>query len=178
MSKVVLAINAGSSSIKFAVYRTGDDGDELSLICKGIRDRRASDGHFLIRDAEGKAIADQKSTSAHGTDPVVELLDKLEPVIAGAELAAVGHRIVHGGPRFSEPVIIDQDVLTALDDLTPLAPLHQPVCLAPVRSLSAARPALPQVACFDTAFHRELEPVYKRFPIPEMGDGIHRYGFH
>lgn len=178
MSKAVLALNAGSSSIKFAVYRTGDDGDDLSLICKGIRDRRASDGHFLIRDAEGKTIADQKSTSPNGTDPVVELLDKLEPVIAGAELAAVGHRIVHGGPRFSEPVIIDQDVLTALDDLTPLAPLHQPVCLAPVRSLSAARPALPQVACFDTAFHRELEPVYKRFPIPEMGDGIHRYGFH
>jgi acetate kinase len=178
MTKAVLAVNAGSSSIKFAVYRTRDDGNDLSLICKGIRDRRASDGRFVIKDAEGKTIADQTSTPAEGADPIVELLDKLEPVIAGTELAAVGHRIVHGGPRFSEPVAIDHDVLTALDDLTPLAPLHQPACLAPIRALLAARPALPQVACFDTAFHRELEPVYKRFAIPDMGDAVHRYGFH
>jgi acetate kinase len=178
MTKAILALNAGSSSIKFAVYRTGDDGDDLSLICKGIRDRRVTDGHFLISDAQGKTIADQKSTSAKGADPTLELLDLLESTIPGTELAAVGHRIVHGGPRFSEPVIIDQAVLTALDDLTPLAPLHQPVCLAPIRSLLAARPALPQVACFDTAFHRELEPVYKRFAIPDMGDVVHRYGFH
>lgn len=178
MTKAVLALNAGSSSIKFAVYRTGDDGDGPSLICKGVRDRRASDGHFLIRDAEGKTIAELKSASAQGADPVVELLDKLEPVIAGTELAAVGHRIVHGGPRFAEPVVIDRDVLAALDELTPLAPLHQPACLAPIRSLLAARPALPQVACFDTAFHRELEPVYKRFAIPDMGEAVHRYGFH
>jgi acetate kinase len=178
MTKAVLALNAGSSSIKFAVYRVGEDGDDLSLICKGIRDRRASDGHFLIRDAEGNTIADQKSTPARGAEPVVELLDKLEPIIAGTGLAAVGHRIVHGGPRFAEPVIIDRDVLAALEELTPLAPLHQPVCLAPIRSLLAARPKLPQVACFDTAFHRELEPVYKRFAIPDMGDAVHRYGFH
>src|ERR1700761_981492 len=140
MSNAVLALNAGSSSIKFAVYRTGDDGSELSLICKGIRDRRAADGRFVIRDAEGKTLAEQKSAPAHGADPALELLDKLEPVIAGTELAAVGHRIVHGGPRFAEPVVIDQDVLAALDDLTPLAPLHQPTCLAPIRSLFAARP--------------------------------------
>jgi acetate kinase len=178
MSKAVLALNTGSSSIKFAVYRCGDDGGGLSLICKGIRDQRASDRHFRIKDAEGKIIADQHSRPAQGADPVLELLDHLEPLIGASELAAVGHRIVHGGPRFSDPVIVDQDVLAALDELTPLDPLHQPVCLAPIRSLSAARPALPQVACFDTAFHRELEPVYKRFPIPEMGDGIHRYGFH
>ena len=178
MTKAVLALNAGSSSIKFAVYRTSDDADDLSLICKGIRDRRVTDGHFLIRDAEGKTIADQKSTSAKGADPTLELLDLLESTIVGTELAAVGHRIVHGGPRFSEPVVVDRDVLAALDELTPLAPLHQPVCLAPVSSLLAARPALLQVACFDTAFHRELEPVYKRFAIPDMGEGIHRYGFH
>src|ERR1700759_3288587 len=141
MKKAVLALNAGSSSIKFAVYRIGDKSDDLSLICKGAADRRASDGRFVIKDAAGKTIAEQKSVSASGIDPVLELLDKLEPVIAGTELAAVGHRIVHGGPRFSKPVLIDQGVLTALDDLTPLAPLHQPACLAPIRSLLAARPA-------------------------------------
>ena len=178
MTKAVLALNAGSSSIKFAVYRAGDDGNGLSLICKGIRDRRATDGQFRIIDAKGKTIADLKSASAQGADPVVELLDKLEPVIAGSEFAAVGHRIVHGGPRFAEPVVIDRDVLAALDELTPLAPLHQPACLAPIKSLLATRPALPQVACFDTAFHRELEPVYKRFAIPDMGEAVHRYGFH
>jgi acetate kinase len=178
MTKAVLALNAGSSSIKFAVYRAGDDGNGLSLICKGIRDRRAADGQFRIIDAKGKTIADLKSASAQGADPVVELLDKLEPVIAGSEFAAVGHRIVHGGPRFAEPVVIDRDVLAALDELTPLAPLHQPACLAPIKSLLATRPALPQVACFDTAFHRELEPVYKRFAIPDMGEAVHRYGFH
>src|ERR1700744_4380313 len=101
MTKAVLALNAGSSSIKFAVYRTGDGGDDLSLICKGIRDRRASDGHFLIKNAEGKTIADLQSAPAQGADPVVELLDKLKPLIAGTELAAVGHRIVHGGPHFA-----------------------------------------------------------------------------
>lgn len=121
MSKVVLALNAGSSSIKFAAYHNSDD---LSLICEGIRDRRASDGHFLIRDAEGKTIADQKSTSANEADPTLELLDLLESTILGTELAAIGHRIVHGGPRFSEPVVIDRDVFTALDELTPLAPLY------------------------------------------------------
>jgi len=178
MTKAVLALNAGSSSIKFAVYRAGDDGNGLSLICKGIRDRRATDGQFRIIDAKGKTIADLKSASAQGADPVVELLDKLEPVIAGSEFAAVGHRIVHGGPRFAEPVVIDRDVLAALDELTPLAPLHQPACLAPIKSLLATRPTLPQVACFDTAFHRELEPVYKRFAIPDMGEAVHRYGFH
>ena len=178
MTKAVLALNAGSSSIKFAVYRGGDDRGDLSLICRGIRDRRASDGRFLIKNADGKTIADLKSAAAQGADPVVELLDRLEPIIPGTELAAVGHRIVHGGPRFAEPVVIDRDVLAALDELTPLAPLHQPACLAPIRSLLAARPTLPQVACFDTALHRELEPVYKRFAIPDMGEAVQRYGFH
>src|ERR1700759_3665633 len=110
MSNAVLALNTGSSSIKFAVYRGGDGGD-LALICKGLRDQRASDQHFRIKDADGKVIADQHVASTDGADPVLELLDHLKPMIGGLELAAVGHRIVHGGPRFCDPVIVDQHVL-------------------------------------------------------------------
>jgi acetate kinase len=176
MAKAILALNAGSSSIKFAAYGWG--GRDRSLICKGLMDRHSSDSHFTIKDATGKTIEDERAVLNAGSDLTLTLIERLQPLLENHELAAVGHRIVHGGPCFFDPVVITQDVLRELDGLTPLAPLHQPGCLAPARSLSGARPALLQVACFDTAFHRGLEPVYRRFPIPDIGDGIHRYGFH
>jgi acetate kinase len=176
MAKAILALNAGSSSIKFAAYRYGD-GD-LSLICKGLLDRHVSESHFTIKDAAGKTVGDEKPDLDNSADLTLTLIERLQPLLGNDELAAVGHRIVHGGPRFFDPVIIKPDVLRELDELTPLAPLHQPGSLAPVRSLLKARPALLQVACFDTAFHRRLEPVYRRFPIPDIGNGIYRYGFH
>jgi acetate kinase len=176
MAKALLALNAGSSSIKFAVYHAGD-GDQ-SLICKGLLDRHVSDSHFAIKDAAGKMIGDEKPALDTGADLTLTLIERLQPLLGDHELSAVGHRIVHGGARFFDPVIIERNVLRELDELTPLAPLHQPGCLAPVRSLLKARPALLQVACFDTAFHRGLAAVYRRFPMPDVGHSIHRYGFH
>jgi acetate kinase len=176
MTNAILALNAGSSSIKFAVYRAGDDV-EGSLICKGVLETHARGARFTIKDATGHVIDDERPAPG-SADLTLALLDRIEPLLGDCELSAVGHRIVHGGPRFFDPTVIEGDVLKALDELTPLAPLHQPGCLAPVRSLSHARPGLLQVACFDTAFHRDLQPIYQRFPIPDFGEGIHRYGFH
>jgi acetate kinase len=182
MAKAILALNAGSSSIKFAVYRAGDDL-EGSLICNGILDKRATDARFTVKDPTGEIIDDAshspaKSADLTSADLVLALLDRLQPVLGNCELSAVGHRIVHGGPGFLDPIVIDDHVLKELEELTPLAPLHQPGCLAPVRSLLRARPGLLQVACFDTAFHRHLEPIYRRFPIPDFGEDVRRYGFH
>lgn len=175
MANAILALNAGSSSIKFAVHRAGD---ERALLYKGLLDKHASETHFVIKDAAGKIISDQTPRLDDKQDLTQALLQQLEPILGEDKLVAVGHRVVHGGPRFFDPVIVQPDVLDALDALTPLAPLHQPGCLAPIKSLMHARPDLPQVACFDTAFHRDLAAIYQRFPLPDMDDGIHRYGFH
>lgn len=148
----IVALNAGSSSIKFGLYTAEADP---ALIGKGEIE------HDAAGDAEG-------------------LLEAVEKRLGGHKLAAVGHRIVHGGPDFVEPVRLTPEVIAALKALTPWAPLHQPLCLAPVEKLAAARPALPQVACFDTAFHHDLRPPVIRYAIP-LGyekKGIRRYGFH
>jgi acetate kinase len=179
MPQAILALNAGSSSIKFAAYEINDS--DLSLVCKGMLDRHAGDTQFVIKDPAGKVLQDAKSDHADAKPALsVTLLDRVEPLLGHHELIAVGHRVVHGGPDFSDPVAVDSGVLRALEALTPLAPLHQPGCLAPIRSLLSARPKLLQVACFDTAFHRDLAPIYRRFPLPlEFEEkGIRRYGFH
>ena len=179
MPQAILAINAGSSSIKFAAYAIR--GSELALVCRGLLDHHAGDTQFVIKNPAGEILQDAKSVGTDsGSDLATTLLDRVEPLLDSSELAAVGHRIVHGGPDFSAPVAVDTRILQALDALTPLAPLHQPGCLAPIRSLQAARPQLLQVACFDTAFHRDLAPIYRRFPLPPSFEakGLRRYGFH
>jgi acetate kinase len=179
MPRAILAINAGSSSIKFAAYAIG--GSELTLVCRGLLDHHAGDTQFVIKNPVGEILQNAKSVKTDSRrDLATSLLDRIEPLLDGNKLAVVGHRIVHGGPDFSAPVTVDAHILQALDALTPLAPLHQPGCLAPIRSLQAARPGLLQVACFDTAFHRDLAPIYRRFPLPPTFEakGIRRYGFH
>jgi acetate kinase len=150
MPQAIMALNAGSSSIKFSA---------------------AAD--TILQDEKSKPW-DSRS------DLTMTLLQRVEPLLGNDELVAVGHRIVHSGPDFSAPLLVDTCVLQALDGLTPLAPLHQPGCLAPIRSLLSARPNLQLVACFDTAFHRNLAPIYRRFPLPAAFEskGIRRYGFH
>jgi acetate kinase len=179
MPQAILAINAGSSSIKFAAYAIA--GSELTRVCGGLLDHHAGDTQFVIRNSAGDILQNTKSARADTTSDLAStLLDRVEPLLSNNQLAAVGHRIVHGGPDFSAPVAVDSNVLQALDALTPLAPLHQPGCLAPIRSLLSARPKLLQVACFDTAFHRDLAPIFRRFPLPSEFEekGIRRYGFH
>jgi len=179
MSQTILALNAGSSSIKFAAYEV--DADGLTLICKGLLDRRSGDTGFIIKDPAGNIVEKSGATAASSdSDSTKTLIERVEPLLGGRRLAAAGHRIVHSGPDFSAPIQVNSDILQKLGALTPLAPLHQPGCLAPIRSLLALRPQLPQVACFDTAFHRDLAPIYRRFPLPHEFEakGIRRYGFH
>ena len=157
MPDAVLALNAGSSGIKYALFEVGGAG-RPSLLSKGQVETGG--------DGQGAALA--------------SLLAWAEGHLGADTLAAVGHRVVHGGRDFTAPVRLTRAVVDALDRLTPLAPLHQPHSLAPIRALMDIRPALPQVACFDTAFHHTMPPVATRVAIPRRfeAEGVRRYGFH
>ncbi|HWE44466.1 MAG TPA: acetate/propionate family kinase [Caulobacteraceae bacterium] len=180
MGEAILALNAGSSSLKFALFRLGD-GRPVA-ICRGELEDVNGAGHFRARDAGGVLLADKAAP-----DPVRDadaalafLLDWTDKHLGDDTLACVGHRIVHGGRDFTAPVRIDDAVMRALDALCPLAPLHQPHNLAGVRAVSRARPNLIQTASFDTAFHAGHDAIVARFAIPRRfeGDGVRRYGFH
>jgi acetate kinase len=177
--EAILALNAGSSSVKFAVYEV--QAAEPVLLLRGLLDRHAGDTEFIVKDAAGKRVQDDKlAPSGPESDLAATLLQRIEPMLGGRNLSAVGHRIVHGGADFFAPVLIDAEIIRRLEQLTPLAPLHQPECLEPAQSILSLRPHLRQVACFDTAFHHNLSPTYRRFALPLAFEakGIRRYGFH
>ena len=179
--RAILVLNAGSSSIKFLLYEHKDGRLDPQL--RGQIEGIHTSPHFVARTARG-VVAAEKSWGDEGKlgheGAVDYLAEFLRHEAGGMELEAVGHRVVHGGPDFARPVRITLEVLTHLDQFVPLAPLHQPHNLAPIRMLLARRPELPQVACFDTAFHSTNPPVAQRFAIPaELHDaGVRRYGFH
>jgi acetate kinase len=179
---VILVLNAGSSSIKFSLF--GGE-DRLPLVYRGEVDGIGTHPRFTVRDAQGRPLEDTRPAESVdrrlGHHELLELLlDWLNRHAAGTALVAAGHRIVHGGVRFAAPVLITDSVLRDLDGLVPLAPLHQPHNLGAVRALARIKPELPQVACFDTAFHCAQPPVAQAFALPrELSDaGIKRYGFH
>jgi acetate kinase len=181
MADAILALNAGSSSIKFGLFEVGN-GSRLSLMSKGGIEGVGGDPHFTATDAAGSKLEDR-----HWRGKDAEFGAMLGALLAWAErhvqpdaLAAVGHRVVHGGRDLTAPVRLTAEILQQLDALTPLAPLHQPHSLAPIRTLMTLRPNLPQVACFDTAFHRTMPAVATRFALPREyeADGVRRYGFH
>jgi len=181
MPRAILALNAGSSSIKFGLF-TVHDGWGLGLMSKGGIEGVGGDPHFTATDADGSVLEDR---NWQGKDAAYEAM--LGALLAWAEvhvqpdtLAAVGHRVVHGGRDFTAPIRLTIDIVRKLDALTPLAPLHQPHSLAPIRALMALRPGLPQVACFDTAFHHTMPAVAARFALPREyeAEGVRRYGFH
>ncbi len=185
MPDAILALNAGSSSIKFALFEIGPgDGLALALAVKGEVEGVGGAPHFTARDANGAELARHRWPEGQAPDSHDALLGWLMQWVGshlgGDVLAAVGHRIVHGGRAFTGPVRLTADVVAALDRLTPLAPLHQPHSLAPVRSIMASQPDLPQVACFDTAFHHTMPAVATRFALPREyeDEGVRRYGFH
>jgi acetate kinase len=179
--KGILVLNAGSSSIKFLLYEHRDG--KLDAQLRGQIEGIHTSPHFVARTSRG-IVAAEKSWGdgvTLGHEGAIDYLaDFLRHEATGMELEAVGHRVVHGGPDFSQPMRIDQKVLAALERFVPLAPLHQPHNLAPIRMLLTRRPELPQVACFDTAFHSTNPAVAQRFAIPaELHDaGVRRYGFH
>ena len=182
MPDSIFVVNAGSSSIKFQLFLVGD-GDQLELSMKGQMDGIGSRPRLVAKDEDGKSLVDRTwrvnevSGVSAALDKVVEFLREASN---GKLPSAVGHRVVHGGPDYSAPVAVDTNVLRRLEQLTPLAPLHQPNNLGPIRMLLDRRPGLLQVACFDTAFHRGHPEVADRYAIPEelYREGVRRYGFH
>jgi acetate kinase len=180
MSDTILVFNAGSSSIKLGLFDIATA--EPVLRCKGLLDEQERAPRVVVTDASGKELFEKRRSTAddesHGLFD--DIFAWIEDYLAGGRLAAVGHRIVHGGRDFYKPTVITDQTLTALQALTPLAPLHQPRCLAPVRAVRSLQPKLMQIACFDTAFHHSLAPPMSRFAIPRHLEecGIRRYGFH
>jgi acetate kinase len=177
----ILVVNAGSSSVKFQVYSAEGDG-VLRRQIKGQMDGIGSRPRLRASGAGGDTLADR----AYPIEAVPDVPAAM--AVAGNWLRdeirvtpiAVGHRVVHGGPDFSRPVLIDHGVVSRLERFVSLAPLHQPHNLAPIRSLLANFPTLPQVACFDTAFHRTHDLVADHYAIPHQlyAEGVRRYGFH
>jgi acetate kinase len=185
MTDAILALNAGSSSIKFSLYDTTNGISSHSLLYQGAVDGIGGDPHFLVQDTTGRKLVDEQLKTKATTQPGHEealgvLLDWVERQETGLTLIAVGHRVVHGGTLFLAPVLVDSQVINQLESLVPLAPLHQPHNLAAIRSIATINPNVPQVACFDTAFHCTQPPIAQAFALPRdlTDQGIKRYGFH
>lgn len=179
MRQSILALNAGSSSIKFALYDLVSS-QALQLVLRGTLD--LGDTPILrAKAADGTVQCDRQLAIDKPRDAAIgEMLNWVQGEIGERNLLCAGHRIVHGGSEFIEPVRLTPDIIDAVDRLTPLAPLHQPRSLAPVRAIAALQPDLPQVGCFDTAFHQTIDPLVRRFALPRQyeGQGLRRYGFH
>jgi acetate kinase len=177
----ILVVNAGSSSVKFQIFAIEGEG-RLRRQIKGQIDGIGSRPRLRASGADSDPLADR----AYPIEAVPDIPAAM--VIAGSWLRdelrispmAVGHRVVHGGPDYDRPVLIDHGVVSRLERFVALAPLHQPHNLAPIRSLLGNFPALPQVACFDTAFHRTHDAVADYYAIPHQlhAEGVRRYGFH
>ena len=182
MSGIVLVLNAGSSSLKFATFEAGEGGP--APCHAGQVEGIGAAPRFVARDARGGALVDRRwdggGAPASHAEALAVIIDWLEGVLQGRQVVALGHRVVHGGPDFAAPVLIDLGVMAELQDLVPLAPLHQPHNLAGIAAAARRFRGVPQVACFDTAFHRTQSWEAETFALPPRfyDQGIRRYGFH
>jgi acetate kinase len=181
MKETILALNAGSSSVKFSLYGLGDPPDNLSVRCRGEVEGLGHDAHLAVRDATGRIV------SALGLGPTATqesalgaVLDNIEKVLPGHTLVAVGHRVVHGGDAFDGPVAVNEQVLRILEGFVPWVPSHQPHNLAAIKVVAGRHPNLCQVACFDTAFHQSQPALARAYALPRAlsDSGLRRYGFH
>ncbi len=175
----IAVLNAGSSSVKFALYEAGGNG---ALLFRGQVEQLGLAPRMKVVDGKGETVARRKWTNdqldhRRATEEILKLAREL---LAGQPVIGIGHRVVHGGMRFDAPARIDAEVLKYLGSLVPLAPLHQPHNLAPIEAIGEAAPRLPQVACFDTAFHRSQTALAENFALPRnlTEGGVRRYGFH
>jgi acetate kinase len=181
MSDAIVVLNAGSSSLKFSLFLLR--GHELELTSRGQVEGLYTDPRFTAKDTSGK-VKEEKSwgqgVELGHSGAIDHLVAFLRSNLQGDRLAGVGHRVVHGGLDYSTPVRIDGEVLQTLEKFVPLAPLHQPHNLSSIRLLLERLPQLPQVACFDTSFHRSNPEVAQMFALPtQLHDaGVRRYGFH
>lgn len=181
MSDAILVLNAGSSSIKFSLFPGHARPSRQDLICDGECEGIGDRVHFTAKDRAGTSLVDEHL--AEGTtheDALAALLRWLGAHFKDHRLIAAGHRVVHGGSLYTAPVRIDASVTAELRRLIPLAPLHEPHNLAAIAAISKLHPALPQIACFDTAFHHTEPKVATAFALPRRlaAEGIRRYGFH
>ncbi|MFT4120266.1 acetate/propionate family kinase [Bradyrhizobium sp.] len=178
--EAVLVLNSGSSSIKFGLFDIA--AADPVLLCKGLLDEHEAQPRLVARSPSGATLFEKQRTGSDQDSRhlFADVLAFIADHFREHRLRAVGHRVVHGGPDYSGPVELTEAVEARLEDLTPLAPLHQPRCLAPFRIIKAMQPTLTQIACFDTAFHHGFAPPASRFAIPRRYEerGIRRYGFH
>jgi acetate kinase len=181
MDDYALVLNAGSSSLKFCVYWR-PEVENWRLGVRGQIEGIGTSPRLSVKDAEGAHLADETldATVRDGRQALDALAGWLRSRYGGARVLGVGHRVVHGGPRHAQPTVVSRQVLAELQQLIPLAPLHQPHNLAAIEAVFERLPDVPQVACFDTAFHRGHSAVAELIPLPRnlCQSGLQRYGFH
>ena len=181
MDDYALVLNAGSSSLKFCVYRR-PSGEGWRLEARGQIDGIGTSPRLTAKDGGGESLADTTlpASMKDGRAAFDALAEWLRGRYGGARVLGVGHRVVHGGAKYTGPCVVTADVLADLQTLIPLAPLHQPYNLAAIEAVSARNPGVPQVACFDTSFHRGQPEVAQLVPLPKdiRDTGVQRYGFH
>lgn len=183
MNKYLLVINAGSSSIKFAVYQMDMPSNQLVADASGQIEGIGNQPKLSVKDSRVAYLVGHRLAvdEVHDHTSAISIICSwLRDYLTDGSLLAVGHRVVHGGQHYSIPVLIDAKVLKDLDNLIPLAPLHQPHSLTAIRAFQEIMPGLPQVACFDSAFHRTQPDVSQRFALPRryFDEGVRHYGFH
>jgi acetate kinase len=182
MTETILVLNAGSSSIKFQLFAVvARDGLERRM--RGQVEGIGTRPRLVAKGTKGETLADETWPArevSHVPIALEKLIAFLRQQIGGKLPNAIGHRVVHGGPDYSEPTLVSEAIIARLERFAPLAPLHQPNNLGPIRAIFERQPQLPQVACFDTAFHRGHPEVADRYAIPETlhAEGVRRYGFH
>src|SRR5262245_40380264 len=178
---VVLVLNAGSSSLKFCVYQAGD-ADAWRLEARGQIEGIGTSPKFSAKDGAGRTLESQQlgASVTDARSALESLAAWLRGRFQGARVLGVGHRVVHGGAQYAAPTVVTAQVLEHLRTLVPLAPLHQPYNLAAIDAVSERLPDVPQVACFDTSFHRGHKAVADLVPLPLAirQKGVQRYGFH
>lgn len=181
MTDAILVLNAGSSSIKFSVFEARDG--KLQPGVRGQAEGLYTKPRFVARSAAGAVLAEKswdEGTALGHAGGVAHIGGWVSEQLASSRLVGVGHRVVHGGLDYTRPVRLDASIVNSLEKYIPLAPLHQPHNLKPIQLLLERQPDLPQVACFDTSFHRSNPEIAQRFALPaELHDaGVRRYGFH
>jgi acetate kinase len=175
----VLVLNCGSSSIKYQLVDVADGG----ALAKGLAERIGEPaGQLRHQGTDGEVLREDRIPDhVSGMRAILAAFEEAGPELARSDLAAVGHRVVHGGERFAKPTLIDDDVVDAVDDLATLAPLHNPANATGIRVARKVLPDLPHVAVFDTAFHHTLPPHASTYAVPlgwRADHGVRRYGFH
>ncbi len=175
MTEAILTLNAGSSSLKVSLFPVAGE----RALASGLVDRIGPEAVVKLEDAEGRPIASEGDLTSHA-GAMAAMIGGFRGHWPDLDLLAIGHRVVHGGAHRAEPVAVDEAILAELDRLSPFAPLHQPHNLAGIRAAMAAFPGVPQIACFDTAFHRSHPWVNDAFALPRAmyDEGVRRYGFH